>query len=201
MTVNNFDLIERYLSFEDDDTFYHLQLLKRRKDNPGMNSNNILIATYYVKSLEHFQNLKNDIIAICDATRARAYLNLNEKSFKLSSLDALKNLATSISNESYRNHRAFESAAGKVTKRDIKKKWIIDIDDMEWFEANKSELCKVIECCRPYGKKVLMVVPTVNGLHLITKPFNIKEFAEHSKQLCDLDIHKNNPTVLYCGRL
>ena len=35
----------------------------------------------------------------------------------------------------------------------------------------------------------------INGIHLITTSFNLQQFKE---KYPDIDIHKNNPTLLYC---
>ena len=43
--------------------------------------------------------------------------------------------------------------------------------------------------------KIIETVPTRHGYHLITKPFNKKAFYE--KYNSSIDIHDNNPTVLY----
>ena len=46
-----------------------------------------------------------------------------------------------------------------------------------------------------YPKKVIDVIDTLQGVHLITTPFNSKQFKETCKDL--IDIHKDNPTLLY----
>ena len=43
--------------------------------------------------------------------------------------------------------------------------------------------------------KFIAEVKTKSGWHLITKPFNIQKFKE---KYPDIDVHKNNPTLLYC---
>jgi hypothetical protein len=50
---------------------------------------------------------------------------------------------------------------------------------------------------RPVGDKVIAEIPTKNGVHLITRPFNLQEFKETFDGDWDI-IHKNNPTLLYC---
>ena len=51
------------------------------------------------------------------------------------------------------------------------------------------------EKCEPVGNKIISIIPTKSGNHLITSPFNIKQFKE---KYPDIDVHKNNPTLLYC---
>jgi hypothetical protein len=201
MTVDNFELLEELLTFEDDDTFYHLQILKRRKENPEISHGNILLSTFYVRSAEHLQKLKDDVTAICDATNSRAYLNLTARSFRAASFEALKLTATALSNESYRTHRSFESATGKTRRAGAPKRWIVDIDDMAWFAENEHLLVTAINACAPLGCKLIDKVPTPNGVHLIMDPFNLQELHTWALEarMTLPDVHKNNPTILYAA--
>jgi len=45
-----------------------------------------------------------------------------------------------------------------------------------------------------YNSKIYTQIPTKNGYHIITKPFNLKQFKD---KYPDIDVHKNNPTILY----
>jgi len=40
----------------------------------------------------------------------------------------------------------------------------------------------------------LNFVPTKSGVHIITRPFNLKKFKE---KYPNVDVHKDNPTILY----
>ena len=42
--------------------------------------------------------------------------------------------------------------------------------------------------------KFKALIPTKSGFHLITTPFDMSTFA---KQYPNIDVHKNNPTLLY----
>ena len=48
--------------------------------------------------------------------------------------------------------------------------------------------------CKPFGLKFLGRIPSKNGYHLITKPFDLQVF---SKEFPTVEVHKNNPTNLY----
>jgi len=56
---------------------------------------------------------------------------------------------------------------------------------------NMIEELKFIE---PLGNKILAIIETKNGYHLITKPFNSQTFGE---KYPEIEIHRNNPTILY----
>lgn len=55
MTVDNTELIRSKLTFKDNgDTFYFVQIWKRRKENPEMDTGVIVIDSFYINSLESF---------------------------------------------------------------------------------------------------------------------------------------------------
>ena len=56
----------------------------------------------------------------------------------------------------------------------------------------------IIDSIEPIGvNKIVETVPTRNGYHLITRPFNKKVFYEMYNK--NLDIHDNNPTLIFCN--
>ena len=69
--------------FESSDDFYFLQILKRKKEHPDLGSNSITVHTYYVNSLEHFKNIEKEVINLCEFHNARAYINLNKRSYSI----------------------------------------------------------------------------------------------------------------------
>jgi hypothetical protein len=71
------------------------------------------------------------------------------------------------------------------------KTWVVDIDDTG---SDYNEMLLLIDSLQPEGGKLVTIVQTKNGLHLITKPFNLQDFRAVYP---DIDVHKNNPTVLY----
>lgn len=69
-------------------------------------------------------------------------------------------------------------------------------------------MAKLINECRgTEGERIKHVIPTVNGYHLITGAFDRQQFSQKLalNQLDPIDIHDNNPTLLYykpiCGNL
>lgn len=202
MTVNNYNIIKPFLTFESEDDYYLLQVIKRRKENPDMETGERVLRTVYVTSLEKLDKMWEDLTLLATQNDARVYINLNVKSMKKTSLIAMKELASRVMDNNFKGaYHIFDSAAGQCgATRD--KKWIVDLDekDAEFDFANYvGILTKCIDECLPEGNKVLETIPTLNGVHLITKPFNINEFKEkmNKKGYNIPDIHKNNPTLLY----
>ena len=70
----------------------------------------------------------------------------------------------------------------------------------EDINTKKNEITKLIaqfieEECEPFDTlKLQYIVPTAHGKHLICKPFNTAKFGQ---KYPEVDVHKNNPTLLY----
>lgn len=204
MTINNYDLITPMLDFQSEDDYYMLQVIKRRKENPDMEVGERVLRTVYVTSLEKLNKLWNDLITLAEQNNARVYINMNVKSMKKTSMLAMKELAGRVMDDNFKGaYHIFDSAAGQCGAT-REKKWIVDLDyDPKTFKMRYSDYIdaakKAINNCQPEGDKVLGVIPTLNGCHLITSPFNVCDFnkAMIGEDLCVPDVHKNNPTLLY----
>jgi len=192
MKVNNFEQIKTLLTFESDDEFYVIHILKRKKDNPELESNVKMIKTYFVNSLEYLNRKQQDIIEYCIKHNARAYINLNVRSYKRVALQTLVKTAQFIEQGDYKAVQvAFEkSVTQSGTTRN--KSWVLDVDDKEV----NTWMLDFIDRCEPVdvGSKVITIIPTVSGYHVITKPFNVKQFKERYMKI---EVKKNNPTILY----
>ena len=198
LKIDNTEQCKSLLEFETEDDFYHLQILRRKKDdNPDMGADNILVRTFYVRSMEYFERVIPEIKAICLALRARAYINLNKRSFRRTALGTLKILADRIAAEEYMPCRkAYESSAGKHSAAK-EKRWLIDID---YPFDRMEELENILNDLKPDGEKILARIPTVNGEHLICKPFDLQSFnrmgATLQLNLQGQDVKKDSPTLL-----
>lgn len=202
MTVNNYNIIKQFLTFESEDDYYLLQVIKRRKENPEMEVGERILRTVYVTSLEKLDKMWEDLTTLAEQNNARVYINLNVKSMKKTSMLVMKELAGRVMDDNFKGvYHIFDSAAGQCgATRD--KKWIVDLDekDAEFDFVNYvGILTKYIDKCEPNKQHVLEKITTLNGVHLITNPFNINELREilEERGLHCPDIHKNNPTLLY----
>lgn len=193
MKVDNFDLIKGFLEFKEPTDFYHLQIMLRKKDNPEASANNKLIKAYYIKSKEHLEHVRNEVVTLCCAFNARAYINLGVKDEFKCALNTIAGLSTRLMKGNIEKiHREYNSQAGLIKPKESA--WIVDIDnvDLPDIEAIRA----LINSLQPNGEenKIKLEVPTKSGIHLITSAFNLQEFA---KWYPNIDVHKNNPTLLY----
>lgn len=196
--IDNFLQLEAMLNITpemDGDLYFHLQVIQRKKDC-DINKNSHLIRAYQVDSTHLLSRYKDEVIDLCEKFKARAYLNPSAKSKRATAIQMLNNIADCFrqSNFQYLN-RLWNSAAGQVGA--VNKVWILDCDYSEQLNDDTiQELSWIIDRkCRPDGDKVIAFVPTKHGKHILTRPFNVMELRE--RFTLPLDIHKNNPTVLY----
>lgn len=192
MKIDNFDKIRNLLRFTSEDDFYHLQILRRKKENPDLGSNSEVVKTYYIDSIDYLNHKEEQIKQLCDITNARAYINLNKRSYKKVAFSLLEKVANQMKNGDFRSVRkVYESVCGNQTPEGI---WIVDVDTKDFKQIKI--ICNDIKNCEPNKRefKHIEIVETLNGYHIISKPFNVQEFK---KLHPDIDIQKNNPTILY----
>lgn len=205
--VDNFELIKPLFYFnEANNMFFHLQILRRGEDHPELPAANKLIQSWLVRSRDQLDSLKDEIVFLCEHYKARAYINVAGKDFyKLNTL-ILKKLADNIHTNNVVNPwHIYNSACGEL--QSCAKRWVVDLDT---FNLDvKMEVLKAIDeiflesypgrkwVMRDLGRRHVYLyaeIPTMNGYHLITEPFNLQKFKE---KFPEIDVHKNNPTVLY----
>ena len=198
--TNNFQQIQKLLKFRSEDDFYHLQIIKRKKDHPEIGSTSLIIKTYYIKSSDHLAKFGPEIIALCDFHGARACINLNRRSFEKMAFHTLKKVTDQIMNKDFKSVRkAYESVCGAYAN-EPNKSWIIDIDNISIDAFNHSDEMialrkKIIDLQIDTGKEPRMdFIRTRSGVHIISRPFNLQKFKE---EFPEVDVHKDNPTILY----
>jgi hypothetical protein len=198
--INNFQAIRDLLTFGDEDKFYFIQIFKRRKDNPDMKKDMVIIDNYFVYELEHFNGLEEKIIKQCNDNNARAYIRLNRRSAKQVALKTLGRIAKMIEDENYKHvKRAYLSCAGEYHKEEDKT-WIIDLDrngaSDEAYDAYINSVVFTAQGLIQETEKddTIRFISTKNGMHLICRPFNKKKFKNIFPEI---DLHLDNPTILY----
>jgi len=191
--VNNIEKIKKLLVFDSEDDFYHLQIIKRKKEHPELGSNSYVVKTYYIRSIDYLEKKMPEIILLCDFHHARACINLNRRSFEKMALHTLSKVSHQIMNKDFKSARkAYESVCGAYMN-EPEKKWIIDVDEQTVSILLLAAICNI----EPKEQRIYDILETKNGFHIITKPFNVKEFEKLGKKY---DIHKNNPTILYVNK-
>ena len=209
--VDNFELIKPLLSFDKHGDFYFLQILQRKKDGcnvPNSSDNQRrLVKDYHITSTEKLDSLRDEIIASCNETGARAYIRLNKRNYRTVSMAfAEETLMKARTNQEFGNtFNEINSVIGRYPEPGKgNKTWIVDIDNTNVDSKIVKDIKDIIvNYCQPFDvEKIVAVIPTKSGVHLITRPFNQETFYRMFSQLKlsnenEVDIKKDNPTVLY----
>jgi len=202
--IDNFDIISKILSFDSEDDFYFVQILQRKKDNPGgsfgSNNSSRLIKAYYITSLEKLYKHKEEMIFFANHFNARVGINLNKRSFYKTAFNTLKKIAEQMHNKDFYNIKSAYNTSCGIHNGNQDKIWLLDIDNVE---ISPIMLAFIEHNCNPittydeklgFDSKIIAIIPSKSGFHLITKPFDTREFCQ---KYPDISIHKNNPTNLY----
>ena len=207
MIVDNTEQIKKLIDNCGPGEFYMLNILHRGKDGKtpyepaDKKISQQMIKTYYVSSAEYLEHKMPEIRDLCHLFNARAVINLNKKSWKRVALESISILTSCLMNEDkeakwWKDVKSvIDSACGQTGACDGNKVWLVDLDSKD---ENQIELIKsAVNQCPPfnYEDKVVAVVPTKSGYHILTHPFNKMDFKKLYPE--KIDIHENNPTVLY----
>ena len=199
--VDNFKQIRGLLEFRSPDDFYFLQILQRKKDHNntkvnGSNNNSRLVKAYYVGSIDYLDFIEPEVKELCTIFGARAGINLNRRSYEKTAFHALRKVADQIMNRDYTHvNKAFNSVCGLYSS-ETDKRWLLDFDE-RMYEDDYENLMNGLFKIQPIGNKFIDIIPSKSGFHIISKPFNILQ-AKHLTTTYNFEIHKNNPTNLFC---
>ena len=199
--IDNIEQIKRLLNFTDEGDFYMLYVLKRKKDQPeGERDNHQSVRTiksYCVNSVEYLEKRYDEIKQLCEMFKARAYIHVQKQNHKDVSLNMMVALAQRIQDGNHKQQGLFDSVVGQLKTHE--KRWIVDIDTKSLSVRNR--IINIIENIKPMGvdSKIEEIIQTKNGVHLITKKFDILEFNKKMEvgNKTMPDIQKKNPTLLY----
>lgn len=193
--IDNSELIKSLINFnENNKVFLHCQIVQRNKDFPKKKIKEKAIQSYFIRSKEHLDRLMPEIKLLCDFYGARAYISVSYKQFDDVIRNMLMNISTCLCQRNDVNpNRILNKAVGEVKP----KYWLVDIDTKDqdfqdnivlWFNTYFGRFDS-----DNYWLKAK--IPTVQGVHFITKPFNLEEF---NKVYPDVMVHKNSMgTLLY----
>lgn len=190
--INNFNRVNYYLNFQEG-YYYYIQILARKKENPKQKHVKV-IRNFYVDDADYFWSLEDTILDMCEFFNARAYIRLNIRNYRQTALENMKLLASYVRDRQYKASRsAFSKASGRYNAQD-NRLWVIDLDgsdrdklpDIETkIKELQQDIQKDYNC---YG-----TIPTPNGTHLISNPFNLQKFRN---EFPNVDVKKDNPTIL-----
>lgn len=190
--IDNFELIKPLLTFEKSGDFYFVQILQRKKDivNKSLFQKERVIKEYFIENSDYLLIKKKEMITLANLFNARVTIWLNKRNYESLAFKLLSELSNRVSQKAYKFKNLISSV---IQKNPIKnEKFLIDIDNEKIKKLEEIKL--FLLDINPPGEKVIIEIPSKEGVHLITKPFDVNKFkTEYS----DIDIHKDNPTNLY----
>ena len=181
MTIDNFNIVAPWFdNLSDQGDFFFVQVMQRNKEKNNVSSSGYVIKDYHFFDKETFLSKEEEITTLCKTFNARAYFWVNPRNYKQVQYEIIREVLEAI---------------GK--KRCNKSKWIMDFDTKDWSLINK--YLEIVYKCRPDGVKVNTFIKTVNGIHVISDPFDLEQFKQNVAiaKLDNIDIHRDNPTLLY----
>lgn len=197
--IDNIELIKPLLNFDKKGDFYMLYVFKRKKDMPEAERENHqsvrTIKTYCIESIEHLEKRYDEIKTMCEMFKARAYIHIQKQNHFDVSLNMMIELAQRIQSGQTNQKNLFDSVVGQIKTQE--KRWIVDVDTKD--EITMHRAVHIINTIRPNDEeKIISIIPTKNGYHLITKRFDVLEFNKKMGEFHVLpDIQKKNPTLLF----
>lgn len=198
--INNVGKIKPLLKFPKETSFYFVQILQRRKENPDLQKNAVNVDNFFIYNLEDFDKYLPRIVSCCNRFNARAYIRLNIRDAEVIAQRATQKSFELIINKQFKQVKnAYLNACGEYHSDDDKT-WVIDLDceDKGSLYGLAFEIAVFIRNLREESKQdgnaLIEHLETKNGLHLITRPFRLDKFKE---KYPGIDVHKDNPTILY----
>lgn len=201
--VDNFNLIRPLLDFGGELDFLTVSLILRKVDHTTTygNKNNSarIIKIYHFFTIEKFYEKEEEIKALCELFGCRAGVYLNKRNLKKVSTAMMVRLAENINSENWNCLGTLDTIIG--TSRPGDKIQFLDCDSQEEYENVLTVLND--PWLRPYEvNKIIAVIPTNKGKHVVTKRFDKEYFKV---KMNELDITFNlveklqiiNPCALY----
>lgn len=176
MILDNLKKITKLLDFKEG-TFYYLEILQRKKDNPNVVKDR-KIYQRFITSLTELYEIYNDIKLLCKIYNARAYFSLIPRSNERFAKECLRAYTEKVCSNNYKNTFLIPDKVVLLPQVICpgNKMWILDVDVEdedyigEFKDAVDGKLVDIFE-----------ILNTPNGYHVVVDTFNLR-----SKGLIDL---------------
>lgn len=192
MIIDNFDLIAEWFKGLESNKDYYMQveIIQRKKDGVNVgnstSNDNRSIKKFYPTSVGSLLAYKERIIDIVKRNNARAYIYPAYISKKQVYHKLLLDLVSKVTTENF--DKPVENLAPALCSQCLTSKYLIfDVDSKD-----PDKLKTTLDAVSSLSKSIT-VLNTVNGFHILCKPFNYTEIEWDS----DVELKTKNPTLLY----
>lgn len=181
--INFIKLRFQEIDINDDMPYFLIILVYRSKDYNITNFIHKKYKTYYIFSEDDItEDLINEIKILCNDFGLRAYGSVNYKLIKRTTSFVKDNIGKNNKSIS----ELFEQFSD-ITEASINDIFLFDID-AKISQDNLNKITSFIESLHPEeSKKVIDILPTKAGYHIISRKFDLKKFEDNFKYL-NLDI-------------
>ena len=201
-TIDNFDAIKEHLKFEKPGDIYVVHVMFRVKDLRNDADKQMylsheetqrLIKTYYIDSLEYFDRKRPAMIDLANQNKARVYFTMTRKNRITCNRIIAKKIIDEIDNPNVRYDHLIRSAVCGCHISDYKW-WTLDVDNdtvvrigsedgptmvhlIDIKDKVIAEMAKLVDETKTRSGGEIFEVPTKNGCHIMTPPFNRSKMA------------------------
>ena len=201
-TIDNFDEIRKHLRFDKPGDIYVVHVMFRVKDLRDDADKQMylsheetqrLIKTYYIDSLEYFDKKRPAMIDLAIRNKARVYIMMTKKNRITCNRIILKKLVDEVDDPNVRYDHLIRSAVCGCHISDYKW-WTLDVDNdtmvqdpehslgcevylMDIKDRVITEMSKLVDETKTRSGSEIFEVPTKNGCHIMTPPFNRSKMA------------------------
>lgn len=203
--IDNFAQISELMKFDNQNDYYFIEIISRKKDNGERDR---IIRTYTVSSVESLMNIYDEVIKMCDVFNARAYIYINRRNFRNTTIKMICELTRLLYGDMFKkSKRMFDSCSGSTPCTEKGgKMWIIDIDTPQSEGYSRKDALLLVTSALPseLSENYVTTINTKNGAHMIVKPFNPNLVVSAFRKIVDdgiakeIDIKKDAMTLLYC---
>lgn len=195
--IDNFSEVRKHLRFDNQGDIYVVHVMFRVKDLRSEGGKDCylshdettrLIKTYYVDSLEYYDKKKPAMIDLAENNHARVYIAMTRKNRLTCNRVILKKLVDEVDNPNVRYDHLIRSAVCGCHISDYKW-WTLDVDNdtmvqdpehspgcevylMDIKDKVIAEMSKLVDETKTRSGSEIFEVPTKNGCHIMTPPFN-----------------------------
>lgn len=197
-TIDNFDAIREHLKFDNPGDIYVVHVMFRVKDLRNDADKQMylsheetqrLVRTYYVDSLSYLDKKIPAMKDLAINNKARVYFTMTRKNRITCNRIILKKLVDEVDNPNVRYDHLIRSAVCGCHISDYKW-WTLDVDnDTEVTIGDDhinlvdvrgtliEEMAKLVDETKTRSGSEIFEVPTKNGFHIMTPPFNRSKMA------------------------
>lgn len=204
MIDNKLEFIKNILTFKKEGDFFYCNILKRKKDFNTERTNHQsvrVIKDYCFYSVEDLEARYDEIKLLAETFKARVYCGVNRLNDSQVAIRMIKGLAERLESGNNNCRSLWASTVGSLSSEE--KRWVVDLDNEDVNHIE--DIVAKINSLEPEGEKVVCLIPTKSGVHIISKPFRVDHFVQWQRDMgaygvqLNLDIQKLNPSVLFKG--